>query len=181
MRVIAGIARGHKLQTIEGLETRPTADRVKLSLFNILAFSLADVHVLDLFAGSGALAIEALSRGAKCAVCVDQSTSAIDIIKKNLAHTKMTHKAVVVCDAYERFIEGYLGEPFDLIFLDPPYGQQLVERVLEQVMTKKCLAQGGQIVVESDHTDVLTILPPFVIVKQKKYGRACLTFIKQEE
>src|SRR5574344_2016770 len=118
MRVISGTAKGTKLNSIEELTTRPTLDRVKESLFNILQDSVRNQTVLDLFAGSGALGIEALSRGASKAYFCDLNDEAIKFIKQNLEKTKLTSNAIVVKKDYKSFIDS-TNEKFDLIFLDP--------------------------------------------------------------
>ena len=127
MRVISGTARGKKLNSLEGLETRPTLDIVKESIFNILQFNIKDTSVLDLFSGSGALAIEALSRGAKEAVLCDNSSKAVQIINKNLEETKLIDKAKVINSDYTEALNKLANEnkKFDIIFLDPPYKSEL--------------------------------------------------------
>ena len=123
MRVISGTARGKKLNSLAGLETRPTLDRVKEALFNILQFNIKEASVLDLFSGSGALAIEALSRGAKQAVVCDNSNKAIKIIKENLEATRLIEKTEIINKDYIEALKKLNKESkkFDIIFLDPPY------------------------------------------------------------
>jgi len=133
MRVISGTARGKKLTSLEGLETRPTLDRVKEALFNILQFNIKDANVLDLFSGSGALAIEALSRGAKEAVLCDFSNKAVKIINKNLEDTRLKNKAEII---NKDFIEtlnklNSKSKKFDIIFLDPPYKTDFIINCFE--------------------------------------------------
>ena len=121
MRVIAGSAKRLQLKTIEGMDTRPTTDRIKETLFNMISAYIADSNFLDLFSGSGAIGIEALSRGAACAVFVEQSKKAMECIKENLRYTKLADKAEVyetdVLNALNR-LEG--KKTFDYIFMDPP-------------------------------------------------------------
>ena len=141
MRVITGSARGAKLKTLEGLATRPTSDRVKEAIFNIIQFDIEGRRVLDLFGGSGQLAIEALSRGADYAVLVDQSAEAVKVIKDNLRYLSTTR------------------EKFDIIFLDPPYAEKSLENALQKISEIDILSEGGIIICERPKEKVL---PPQV-------------------
>ena len=132
MRVITGSARGAKLKTLEGLATRPTSDRVKEAIFNIIQFDIEGRRVLDLFGGSGQLAIEALSRGADYAVLVDQSAEAVKVIKDNLKKVKFDQKASVFQMDYLRYLSTS-REKFDIIFLDPPYAEKSLENALQKI------------------------------------------------
>ena len=131
MRVIAGAAKGHNLQTIEGLATRPTTDRIKETLFNIIAFDLPECSFLDLFAGSGGIGIEALSRGASFACFVEQSRDAVRCIRENLAFTRLSGRAEVAAKDVFAFLSAAEGKPYDLVFMDPPYDMGHEKRVLE--------------------------------------------------
>lgn len=134
MRVIAGTARSLKLKTIEGLDTRPTTDRIKETLFNMLQPEIHGAVVLDLFSGSGAIAIEALSRGAKEAVLVENSRAACACIRENLAHTRLFDKALVMeCDCATAVNRLAGHEAFDIIFMDPPYGKGYEKIILEKL------------------------------------------------
>ncbi|MCD7736530.1 MAG: 16S rRNA (guanine(966)-N(2))-methyltransferase RsmD [Lachnospiraceae bacterium] len=134
MRVIAGKARSLPLKTVEGDATRPTTDRIKETLFNILQKDLCDIRFLDLFAGSGAIGIEALSRGAALACFVDSSRAAVNCIHRNLAFTRLNAQAEVFqCDALTALARLEGRPPFDIIFMDPPYGKGLEERVLAYI------------------------------------------------
>ena len=151
MRVISGSARGTKLRTPKGLEIRPTADRVKESLFNIIGDATRDALVLDLFAGTGALGIESLSRGAKFAYFVDASRTATALIKKNLELTKLAVKASVLTQKAEDSLErlSIQGLRFDLIFLDPPY--RISVSFLDAILSKLAsdlLCEDGLLVLE---------------------------------
>ena len=119
MRVITGTARGRRLKELEGMETRPTTDRVKEGMFNVLQFDIEGRRVLDLFAGTGQLGIECLSRGAKSAVFVDRRADAVKLIRENLKVTELTDRARVVSGDSMEYLK-QLREQFDLIFLDPP-------------------------------------------------------------
>ena len=147
MRVIAGTARSVPLKTLDGLSTRPTTDRVKTSMFNIIQFEIPGRQVLDLFAGSGALGIEALSRGASSAVFVDQSAEALAVITENLKKTRLTDRAQTVRQDALSYLEA-CKKRFDLIFLDPPYAENLLENALKRISEIDILKSGGIIVAE---------------------------------
>ncbi len=178
MRVISGSARGKKLISPEGLNVRPTLDRVKESVFNMIAFDILDSSVLDLFCGSGALGIEALSRGAASAVFVDMSRDSLSATKQNLAATRLADSAeTVLCDsiAYIR----NTTKTFDIIFIDPPYKAGLYQEVLSSILEKKLLNPGGKIVVESAIDDSPTVSEGiFSEVREKKYGKVKILIMK---
>ena len=152
MRVISGSARGKKLHSLEGLETRPTLDRVKEAVFNIIQFDLKDAVILDLFSGSGALAIEALSRGSKEAVLCDNSKKAIQIITKNLQETKLINKAQIINKDFLGAIVdlGNQEKTFDIIFLDPPYKSNYAVESINSILKNNILTDDGIIIVETD-------------------------------
>ncbi len=141
MRVISGIARGTKLETLEGNDTRPTLDRVKEALFNIIQNEIYDAKVLDLFSGSGALAIESISRGAQYAVSSDSSKKAIEIIKQNVKKTHFEDKIKIINKDYKKTLEEISKLRFDIIFLDPPYdtnfGVESVRIIIENNILSK--------------------------------------------
>lgn len=172
MRVIAGSARRITLKTLEGLDTRPTQDRIKETLFNILQYGLADCMFLDLFAGSGAIGIEALSRGAKAAVFVEQSVQAAAVIRDNLKATRLEEAAVVMqCDAITALkrLEGKYR--FDYIFMDPPYRQDLELQVLEYLAHSALIDEQSTVIIEASldtSFDDLASLG-FVLDRDKKY------------
>ena len=150
MRVIAGKARSLRLKTIEGMDTRPTTDRIKETLFNMLQPYMADCRFLDLFAGSGAIGIEALSRGADCCVFVEQQRKAAECIRDNLKFTRLDGQArVMVMDAVSaiRKLDG--GEPFQCIFMDPPYRKNLELDVLEALQGTSLIDEDTLIIVEA--------------------------------
>lgn len=180
MRVIAGTARSLQLKTVPGVETRPTTDRIKETLFNILAPELPDCEFLDLFSGSGGIGIEALSRGANRAYFVDNGRKAITVIRDNLAHTKMESQAqVLAMDAVSavRVLESSHGA-FDVIFMDPPYGRELERDVLFALAQSPLVGQDTLIVIESDlktQYDYIEDLP-FEIYRVKEYKTNKHTF-----
>jgi 16S rRNA (guanine966-N2)-methyltransferase len=166
VRVIAGTYGGRRLQTPPGTDTRPTADRVREALFSILGERVLDARVLDLFAGSGALGIEALSRGAASATLVDDDGRAVDAIRANLAPLSDANADVVRADALT-WLGGRRG-PYDLVFLDPPYSWA---RKLAGPLTEKlpaALSPNALIVSESDKRDPLMLA--FPLIEERVYG-----------
>ncbi|MFR8104418.1 MAG: 16S rRNA (guanine(966)-N(2))-methyltransferase RsmD [Clostridia bacterium] len=185
MRVISGTARGTKLYSLDGVTTRPTLDRVKESLFNILQHKVQEANVLDLFAGSGALGIEAVSRGAKRAVFCDKSPEAIEVIEKNIHKTKMQNKSVIIKKDYRKALEELKTnkEIFDLIFLDPPYESNLAIEATTQILTFDILTKDGMLVIETDDKNrILEKIENLNIEVQdlRKYGRAYLIFLNRK-
>lgn len=184
MRVIAGSARRISLKTVVGRDTRPTTDRIKETLFNMIQYELADTCFLDLFAGSGAIGIEALSRGAKFCVFVEQNPAAIECIRDNLKATHLDSQALVMqCDAQTALkrLEGRYY--FDYIFMDPPYHQQLEKMVLTQLLHSDMIDKQSTIIVEADletgFAEVETI--GFQIEKIKIYKTNQHAFLYREE
>lgn len=179
MRVITGSARGTVLKTPEGMQTRPTADRVKEALFSIINFDIPGAKVLDLFGGTGQLGIEALSRGAVSAVFVDESDSACKLIKENLRRTKLESKGRVVRSDYMAYLNT-CKEMFDIILLDPPYAEVFLENSLKIISEIDILQSGGIIVAERPLGKEITWnMPGFSRSKDYKYGKSMLTlFIK---
>ncbi len=168
MRVITGSARGRRLETLPGDATRPTGEKVKESLFSAIQFDIEGRRVLDLFAGSGQLGIEALSRGASGCVFVDKNTEAVKIIKQNLQHTGLMEKSQVLgTDALAYLTRP--GDRFDLVFLDPPYASELLCPVLEKV--EPLVNDGGIIICETDDTVTLPeTLGRFAVAKTYRFG-----------
>ncbi len=151
MRVITGSARGTKLATLEGDNTRPTTDRVKEALFSMIQFDIEGRAVLDLFGGSGQLAIEALSRGAARATIIDQSRDAVNIIMENAKKTHLFEKCRISAADYSSFIRGAAGrEKYDIVFLDPPYDSELLPAALESLHKADLYADGAYIVCETE-------------------------------
>ena len=172
MRIITGTARGCRLKTPKGEATRPTADRIKESLFNILGRRVEAAHVLDLFAGTGALGLEALSRGAASALFVDERTASL--IEENAAKTRLLERAEIVCADVLRILTrlGGAGRSFDLIFCDPPYRQGLWEKVLSSVDREGLLAPDGCMIVEHGaEEEALPALKNLRCVREERYGK----------
>ena len=180
MRVITGSARGRKLKELPGLDTRPTTDRVKEALFDIIQFEVPGMRVLDLFAGTGQLGIEALSRGAQSAVFVDQRKDAVSVIRDNLASTGFAGQGKVVQGESLSFLAS-CREKFDLILLDPPYLSGLLEKALEKAVLIDILAKNGIIVCESPLEEELPALPePYIRGKSYRYGKIKLTLYRRD-
>ena len=151
MRIITGSARGTKLETLAGEATRPTTDRVKEAVFSMLQFDIEGRAVLDLFAGSGQLALEALSRGAARATMIDQSRDAVEIITANAKKTHLYDKCRISSADYTSFIRGAAGrDRYDIVFLDPPYNSGLLTSSLRLIASADILNTGAYIVCESD-------------------------------
>ncbi len=147
MRVIAGTARSIPLKSREGLDTRPTTDRVKEALFNIIQFEIEGRQVLDLFGGSGALAIEALSRGAAHADIVDHSPEALAVIRENLIRTGLAERASVIRSDYLSYLNS-CKKRYEIIFLDPPYAEKFLENAIKRISEIDILKSGGIIICE---------------------------------
>lgn len=181
MRVISGTVRGKKLNSLEGLETRPTLDRVKENIFNILQFNIKESIVLDLFSGSGALGIEALSRGAKEAVFCDNSNEAIKIIKENLEETRLIYKSEIINKDYTETLKS-LNKKFDIIFLDPPYKTDYVIKSINYILEYKLLAEDGIIVVETNDKNKLKEIEnnkDLKVYDTRKYGIVYVMFVRK--
>ena len=179
MRVITGSARGVRLETPEGLQTRPTTDRVKEGLFNIIQFDIPGRTVLDLFAGSGQLGIEALSRGAAQAVLVDFGKDALSAIKQNLKKTKFQNQSLVVQSDALDYIRR-CGRKFDLIFLDPPYAGEILENTLQTISEIDILSDSGIIICERPlEKENLPELAGLSRSKDYTYGKTLITLYRK--
>lgn len=182
MRVVSGKARGLQLKTIEGDSTRPTKDMVKEALFSILMNKTPDSVFLDLFAGSGAIGIEALSRGVSKAYFSDSNIECIKVIEYNLAKAKMQQDAVVLRRDYLDMIDEIKEVKFDIIFIDPPYNKGLGIKAIERISSYNLLKIDGILVLETD--DIETVpdtIEKYERFNYKKYGRNVLNFYKRKE
>lgn len=179
MRVITGSARGIQLKTPDGMKTRPTSDRVKEALFSIIQFEIAGAHVLDLFGGTGQLGIEALSRGAKSAVFVDESDNACKLIRENLRRTKMEQKGSVVRSDYLAYLNR-TKERFDIVFLDPPYAEVYLENSLKCISEIDILHSNAIIIAERPLGKELPWeCEGFQRSRDYKYGNTLLTVYRK--
>lgn len=181
MRVIAGSAKRLQLKTLDGMDTRPTTDRIKETLFNMLSPYLYDCIFLDLFAGSGGIGIEALSRGAMEAVFVEKNPKAMACIRENLKYTRLERKALTISSDVMTALYRLEGEKqFDFIFMDPPYNQQLERKVLEYLAGSQLLADEGVIIVEASKDTSFDYLDEFgfSLIKEKVYKTNKHVFIE---
>ena len=180
MRVITGKARGVQLKTPEGMDTRPTTDRVKEALFSIINFDIPGASVLDLFGGTGQLGIEALSRGAKSAVFVDAREESCRLIRENLKRTRLEQDAKVVRSDYLAYL-GRTKEQFDIILLDPPYAEVFLENALKRITEIDILHSGGIIVAERPLGKELPWeFDGFERSRDYKYGKILLTVYRKQ-
>lgn len=181
MRIISGKARGTKLYTLEGENTRPTLDRVKESIFNIIQEKIEEAKILDLFSGSGAIGLEFLSRGAKSAILCDNSKEAVNIIKKNIEKTHMEKSAQVINTDFEKCLKKLTNQQFDIIYLDPPYETDYILKSLKKIIELNIAKEESLIIIETDdakriETEIENL--DIEIVDKRKYGRATIIFLK---
>ena len=181
MRIVAGIAKGRKLKAPAGRTARPTSDRVREALFSSLGRQVLDAHVLDLFAGSGALGLEALSRGAGTVVFVEQQRQNAAIVRENLTALGFGGQADLMIRDFAAALKalGRGEQRFDLIFLDPPYDSDFLHRSMETIDTLDLLRAEGVVVAE--HRRNLELNPPssLLITSKKQYGDTALTFLER--
>ena len=185
MRVIAGKARRLVLKTIEGLDTRPTTDRIKETLFNMIQGDMPDCCFLDLFSGSGAIGIEALSRGARLAVMVEQNPGAAECIRENLKTTKLEDGAIVMnCDVMTGLgrLSGK-GYVFDFIFMDPPYNQDWEKKALQELADSRLIDEDTTIIVEASLETSFDFLENmgYRMIREKNYKTNKHIFIARKE
>lgn len=181
MRIITGRARGVRLETLEGLATRPTSERTKEAVFSMLQFEIEGRVVLDLFAGSGQMGLEALSRYAQRAYFVDSGKPANEIINKNIQKSRLNEGAVVLCEDSLSFLKRQNGaERFDIVFIDPPYASNLIDEALKLLFDQKLVKKTSYIVCESDRFDILGVenSQKYDIIKTMKHGVAHVSVLK---
>ncbi|MCI8303029.1 MAG: 16S rRNA (guanine(966)-N(2))-methyltransferase RsmD [Lawsonibacter sp.] len=179
MRIISGSARGRRLKEPQGMETRPTTDKVKESLFNIIQFEVEGRRVLDLFAGTGQLGLEALSRGAEHCVFVDQRREAAALVRENIKLCRFEDRAQVVQEEAQWFLRS-CKERFDVIFLDPPYGTNLLEQCVEKIARFDILREHGIIVCESKaEWSAPALETPYETGREYRYGQVKLTVCRR--
>ena len=180
MRVITGTARGRKLGQLQGMDTRPTTDQVKESIFNIIQFDIEGRRVLDLFGGTGQLGIEALSRGAASCTFVDQRKEAVSLIRSNLKLCQLSDRARVVQGEALSFLST-VREQYHLVFLDPPYQTDLLENAIKKIAEIDMLTENGIIICESPADKVLPELPhPYHKGREYRYGKIKITVYRKE-
>ena len=185
MRIITGKAKGINIKTLEGEATRPTSQRVKEAVFSMLQFDIEGRRVLDLFSGSGQMALEAISRGASFAVMVDRAPEAIKVINDNVIKTKFLDQCEVRREDYVSFLNRYRGEKFDIVFLDPPYASEFYEPALRKLVERDMIKSTTLIVCESDFENIFGKDPElasrFEIIKQTGYGRVYITLLSPKK
>ena len=183
MRIITGRARGAKLETLAGEQTRPTSERAKEAIFSVLQFEIAGKKVLDLFAGSGQMGLEAVSRGAERAVLCDASREAVAVIQRNTIKTRLAPMCDVICSDWESVLKTQRRRAsFDLVFLDPPYALSLIPKALRRLVEYGLLRDGAKIVCEAGgENDVFmgdeALASHFEIVRTARYGVAYVTIL----
>ena len=175
MRITGGIHRGRVLKVPDGLDVRPTQDRVREALFNILMHDIAGARFLDVFAGSGAVGLEAMSRGAASVAFVERSPRHIAYIKSNAAMLKLAPE-IIQADAYQ-YLAGFSGSPFDIVYADPPYAlgeEQGFETVLKNLAERNVLKPGGLFIAETTFRMSATDLPGWDLCRDREYGKTRL-------
>lgn len=184
MRIITGAARGTQLVTLEGEATRPTAERVKEAVFSAIQFDVAEARFLHLFAGSGQMGLEAVSRGASLAVLADASADAIAIIKENAKKTRLFDRCRIVNYAYAEYLKGYArtGEPsFDIVYIDPPFAEKMYAVVLKRLAASGAIDVHTKVIVESETPDIFgsdnETEALYTVTKSAKYGRIYITYL----
>ncbi len=183
MRIITGISRGKVLKTLEGEATRPTSEKVKEAVFSAIQFDLEGRSFLDLFAGSGQMGLEALSRGARCATFIDASPDAMAVIKENAKRTGFFESSHFLVSDYRNYIRKAAGrDAFDIVFIDPPYAERCAGEAIERLIKASLIKGGALVITESEEEDVFEgredVRARFDVVKSKKYGRAYITILR---
>lgn len=170
MKIITGSAKGKRLRTLEGEATRPTSERIKEAIFSSIQFDVEGRRVLDLFAGSGQMGLEALSRGAQSAMFVDSAKEAIDVVKANAEATGFFSSSRYLVSDYRNFLRKYAGrERYDLIFIDPPYAMECAKDAVERLLRADLVAKGALVVLEVGTESLKTDEPPFTDFEVEKY------------
>ena len=183
MRIISGKARGTKLYTLDGENTRPTLDRVKESLFNMIQSKINDCIFLDLFSGSGAIGLEAASRGAKKVILCDSSKEAIQIIKRNIEKTHTEEQIELYHTSSQELLENKIKEKVDIVYIDPPYKTNLAFDSVKTILDKEIINKNSIMIIETDEVErVISQVRnlKIEIIDQRRYGRAHLIFLKEK-
>ena len=185
MRIISGKSKGTKLYTLEGNETRPTLDRVKESVFNIIQNEIPESIFLDLFSGSGSIGLEAASRGARKTIMCEKSKKAINIIKRNIKKTHLEKEVILYEGDYENILDTKIQEKLDIIYIDPPYKTNYAIRAVQLLLEKQLLKTDSIVLIETDiPEEVLTKLKQIEeiqITDIRKYGRATIIVLQTKE
>ncbi len=182
MRIIAGDFKGKKLIPIKGVKIRPTSDKIKAAIFNILGSSIKDKKILDLFSGTGALGIEAVSRGAEFCIFMDNNKYSLSVINKNVNlcrienRTRIIKKDIIGLDK----IINYANYQFDILFLDPPYKANIIDSVMKKI--SQTVFQDSKVIIIAEHsikTKLSQIITPFILYDTRKYGNTAVSFFRQ--
>ena len=184
MRIVSGKFRGTKLETLLGENTRPTLDRVRESLFNIIQMEIKDSIFLDMFSGSGACGLEAISRGAKKAILCDSSKEAIRVIRKNVAKTRAEDKTEIYQMPFETLLRTKIKENLDIVFIDPPYKTDYAYQGVKLLIEQKLVNEESIIIIETDEEEKVKEKIQKLdieITDTRKYGRAHLIFLKVKD
>jgi 16S rRNA (guanine966-N2)-methyltransferase len=179
LRITSGVHRGRLIQSLAGLQTRPTSERLRQAWLNSLQITLPESRILDLFSGSGALGLEALSRGAAFVIFVEENPKAVQIIQQNAKTLGFSEQIRVIPKKVEVALKYLDSEPpFDFVFMDPPYHQGYEEKILHEWPWQSLLLEGGRLCIESAHRKEGTYLPPplLKISRDERYGDSQLTF-----
>ena len=182
MKIITGLAKGMNLETLDGEATRPTTQRVKEAIFSMIQFEIENTCVLDLFAGSGQMGLEALSRGAKKATFCDASRDAADIVIRNAKKARLFDKCRISCCDYTQMIRGLAGkEKYDIIFIDPPYKEKNISEVLKKIVKADIMSDSCIVVCESGYQDIFEdddIANKFDVSKSSRYSISYVTLLR---
>ena len=179
MRVITGSARGRRLKELEGMETRPTTDRVKENVFNLIQDHVRDADVLDLFAGTGQLGIEALSRGAAHCDFIEHNGTAYNVVSKNVQTARVQDRASLHRVEARDFLAKAAAKKYSLIFLDPPYGGTILENALSGIERFDILSANGIIICESAVED--RFAHGFEVIRERRYGATMITVLRRQD
>jgi len=180
LRIIAGDLKGRKLRSVRGTKTRPTANRTREAIFNIIASQIPGSRVLDLFAGTGAFGIEALSRKAEAAVFIDIENDSIAALRANVKNLGLVQRTSIIRWDLIRNLNclNSLKKPFDLVFMDPPYRTNMIEPTLQNLHLSQCLTDNTRVIVEHSLREPPKTWPlPFEISDQRRYGKTLVTFL----
>ena len=179
MRVVSGSARGYKLQPVPGMNTRPTTDRVKENVFNLIQDHVRDADVLDLFAGTGQLGIEALSRGAAHCDFIEHNGTAYNVVSKNVQTARVQDRASLHRVEARDFLAKAAAKKYSLIFLDPPYGGTILENALSGIERFDILSANGIIICESAVED--RFAHGFEVIRERRYGATMITVLRRQD
>ena len=184
MKITGGQIKGRILAAPNNLDIRPSSNKVRAAIFNIIGQDLSGIRVLDLFSGTGLLGIEAMSRGAALGVFVDHAKQSLALIRKNLSQCGYEHKGAICKWDLGRGLpknRAFLGTAYDLVFLDPPYGSRLVEGLILELARSERLAPGALIVLETGKESTIFPCPPLILVETRIYGDTRISIYKKED